>query len=1074
MANKRNGASPSVNIRIEDVSFIQNTQGLNQTTLGVVGETVKGRAFTPIFVDTYDSYQQFFGGLDPCKFEGTQQPIYETSYIAKQFLEDSESLYVTRVLGLSGYDAGDAWSIAFGAALDPETVETLGTSAFTVEVQYVNGELNEVDFSNSVLQTLYDSGEIDDTVFGGSALLTGNTISQSNAFYGDCEGGFIGARFNATSTERTEHTICITGTTTQSSSSTINEVTQTCTVVYGVGTITYNSTFVIDVVSAIVLVNTDTNELTVVSNGTLQIDGGTLTHESDGSITIEDSTIFLPGGEIISGGNYKICDLEGNDALYDCNTIDGVNYTITTGTTVTSIPVITTGTTLVTADIPSGIINITFSGNVTTLTGNSYTDIDGTIITTLRSYGSYDGSENLSFQVKGNVMSIAPVSGSKINPLDDFMLSGIKTDGSPFSYIVSLDRTKKNYIGRVFGGSFIQCCPSKTPFYVEENFITMFENLIASGKVDCIKSSICYSAIVNDFKTEYRGAVTPWIVSEVRGNKVFRLFRFHTFSHGNAANEDIKVSIENIRPDRRDFDVVIRSFYDTDRRPVVLERYSRVSLSKTSNNFIGLAMGTADGEYQLQSKYAILELAAECLDDSFPAGFEGYLVRDVGDCKFPQMTYKTSYAASDRVRNVYLGISDVVGIEQDMFNFKGLPHNPELVEYSGLTHGYHLDVDATSVDVDGIDYDVIFDVGDYSFKNEAELVGTDYENILARKFTLAPFGGFDGWDIHRKTRTNTDSYSKGASLGVLGTTVGNFTAYVLDDGSTGITSDYYAYLKGIKMFDNPESVIIDLLATPNVNNIDNSDLVEETIEMIEQDRCDAFYVFTTIDHNVANEALSVTDLSDNNDGLFDTPYAGTYAYWGQYNDTENNTRIYLPPTAEVMRIFAYTDRISAPWYAGAGTTRALTNFLNVRKKPRETDRDILYENRVNSLFYDRGNIFVFGNKTMQVADSLLSQISIVRMVLYLRRQISRLGIALLFEPNDATIRVKFERQIRQILNDVVTKRGLYNFDIALSSDPASLDRGELNGVITLYPTPSLEEINLTFKVTPSSAQFNVA
>jgi len=192
MANKRNGASPSVNIRIEDVSFIQNTQGLNQTTLGVVGETVKGRAFTPIFVDTYDSYQQFFGGLDPCKFEGTQQPIYETSYIAKQFLEDSESLYVTRVLGLSGYDAGDAWSIAFGAALDPETVETLGTSAFTVEVQYVNGELNEVDFSNSVLQTLYDSGEIDDTVFGGSALLTGNTISQSNAFYGDCEGGFIG------------------------------------------------------------------------------------------------------------------------------------------------------------------------------------------------------------------------------------------------------------------------------------------------------------------------------------------------------------------------------------------------------------------------------------------------------------------------------------------------------------------------------------------------------------------------------------------------------------------------------------------------------------------------------------------------------------------------------------------------------------------------------------------------------------------------------------------------------------------------------------------------------------------
>lgn len=1073
MANKRNGASPSVNIKIEDVSFIQNTQGLNQTTLGVVGETVKGRAFTPVFIDTYDSYQQFFGGLDPCKFKGTQQPIYEASYIAKQFLQDSESLYVTRVLGLSGYDAGDAWGIAFGAALDPDTVETITGTTFTAEVQYVNGVLNEVVFSNGVLQTLYDNGEIDGSVFGGSTLLTGATITQSDSFYGDCEGGFIGARFNATLTEKTEHTICISGTTIQSSSSTINEVTQTCTVVYTPGTITYNSTLIIDVVSAIVLVNTDTNELTIVNNGLVQIDGGTLTHEADGSITIEDSTIFLPGGEIISGGNYKICDLEGNDAIYDCNTIDGVNYTITTGTTVTSIPVITTGTTLVTANVPSGIINMVFTGNVTTLTGTSYADIDGTIISTLRSYGSYDGAESLSFQVKGNVMSIAPVTGTKINPLDDFVLSGIKTDSTPFSYIVSFDRTKKNYIGRVFGGSFIQCCPSKTPFYIEENFITMFENLLAEGKIDCIKPSICYSSILNDFKTEYRGAITPWVVSEVRGNKVFRLLRFHTFSDGNAANEDIKISIENIRPDKRDFDVVIRSFYDTDRKPVVLERYSRVNLSKTSNNFIGLAMGTSNGEYPLQSKYAILEIAAECLDDSFPAGFEGYLVRDVGTCKFPQMTYKTAYGASERVRNVYLGISDTVGIEQDMFNFKGLPNNPNLIEYSGLTHGYHLDVDALDVSVDGVNYEVVFDVGDYSFKNEAELVGTDYENILARKFTFVPFGGFDGWDIHRNTRTNTDSYSRNGSLGVLGTTVGNFSTYVLDDGFSAITSDYYAYLKGIKTFDNPESVIIDLLSTPNINNVDNSDLIEETIEMIEQDRCDAFYVFTTLDHNVANDPLSASDLADNSDGLFDTPYAGTYTYWGQYNDTENNTRLYIPPTAEVMRIFAYTDRISAPWYAGAGTTRALTDFTNVRKKPRETERDTLYEGRINSLFYDRGNVFVFGNKTMQVADSLLSQISIVRMALYLRRQISRLGVKLLFEPNDAAIRTKFRRQIDEILRDVVNKRGLSNYNVNLSNDPASIDRGELNGIITLYPTPSLEEINLTFKISASGSQVEI-
>lgn len=1058
MANRNNGSSPSVNINIQDVSFAPPSVGLTQTTLGISGETLKGRAFFPVRVNSYREYQQYFGGLDPCKFEGTQQAKYEASYIAKQFLLESDSLYVTRVLGLSGYDAGDAWSIMAGSAPDLSTIEETGTESFQVDVEFVNGAVNTVVFNDNDLQTLYNEGKIQDSIFGLPSQSTGDTITLGNVYTTSCDGGFIGASFSADLIERVETNVCITGRTTTYTTDMVTNVEQTCVVNYGAGTITYESILVINVVNAIVLVNNDTNSFTVVNEGVLQINGGTITHFADGSITIENGEIFLPSGIAISGGNYKICDLKGNDATYLCDGIDGVNFTLTTGSTTTTVPVLLSSETTFTADVPSGIVTLTFEGTVTLYSGTTMQDLDSTVFLTLRSYGQYDGNELLSFRASSNTMSISSLTGGKIAPYDDFKISGNLNNGTMYEYIVSMDRSKKNYIGRVFGGSFIKCCPSQTPFYIEENYINMFERLVAQGKIDCIKPTVCFNDTLDDYKTEYRGAKTPWAVSEVRGNKVYRLFRFHTFTDGNAANSDIKISIENIRPDRGDFDVVIRAFADTDKRPVVLERYSRVNLSTTSNNYIGLAMGTADGQYRLRSKYAILEINGECLDDSFPAGFEGYPVRDYGDCKSPTMTYKTQYAQNERVSNAYLGISDTVGIERDFFAFKGLPANVNLSEYTGMTQGYHLDKDAASVQVDGVT-GVSFDAGQHSFKNEAELNGTTYQRLNARKFTFVPYGGFDGWDIHRKIRTNTDEYAIGANKGVLGKAVGNFEDYVLEDGTVGITSDYYAYLKGIRTYDNPEDVVIDLFVTPNLNTLENSDLVESTIEMIEEDRCDAFYITTTIDHRSDAKALGAEDLGDNLEGLYDTPYAATYAYWGQYNDTENNTRLYLPPTAEVVRTFALTDKIAAPWFSNGGTNRGITEFINVRKKPRESERDTLYDFRVNSMYYDGGSIFVWGNRTLQVADSSLRQISIVRLALYLRRRIAQLGINLLFEPNDATVLERFRSQIDEVMRDVRNRRGIFNYSIELENV-----NDELNGTLTIEPTPTLENINLNINV----------
>ena len=84
--------SPGVYTSERDLSFI--TRNVGVTTLGLVGETLKGPAFQPIFVSNYDEFKNFFGGLNASKIKDTGAPAYELPYIAKSYLSQSNQLYV--------------------------------------------------------------------------------------------------------------------------------------------------------------------------------------------------------------------------------------------------------------------------------------------------------------------------------------------------------------------------------------------------------------------------------------------------------------------------------------------------------------------------------------------------------------------------------------------------------------------------------------------------------------------------------------------------------------------------------------------------------------------------------------------------------------------------------------------------------------------------------------------------------------------------------------------------------------------------------------------------------------------
>ena len=918
--------SPGVFTSEKDLSFVAQQVGV--TTLGLVGETTKGPAFEPIFITNYEEFNALFGGLNPKKFGGESlKPKYELPYIAKSYLTQSNQLFVTRVLGLTGYDAGDAWLITASANYDPSTITTVTTLEWT-------------------------------------AKYSGSTVYYDFAGAGDTE---------------------------------IEEL-------YNLG---------------------------------LLDGGGSYTSETD----VPGVTTTYPDGIVFTRNG---------------SSFDGIESTI----------INTTG------DLFTG----TTSGTVTTYTATPYTEYEGMVLAMLRSRGDVS-SDTLTFRTSQSSSGVVmDPDGTPTNPLADFVLSATNATTSVVSrYDVSLDTTKRNYLTRVLGNDFFDKDPL---IFVEEIYNNKLQELIDNGYILGLNTGLTYSNEFDNYKQQWQTPETPWVVSELRGNIVDKLFKFVSISDGNSANKEIKISIVNIRPDNKQFDVLVREFYDNDSKPSIIESFRKCTMNPNDDNYIARKIGTADGEFELRSRYIMIVQNPDAPIDAFPAGFEGFIVRDyTSGVLAPQPVYKSIYnPTQEKIKKVYLGLSDTVGIDQNLFNWKGYDDSSATgSQWTATTEGFHMDSGAT---VAGD-----FVVGEFEFRTDAGIQGTEYESIQARKFTLAPMLGFDGWNSYRETRTNTDTYKRGRAGFTDGLANGEFKAV----GTTEGTSDYYSYLQGIQTFANPEAVNINVFATPGIDYTDNADLVGLTVDMIEEDRADSVYItsspegvtynkktqltglgFTTVDTFSADDMVDLLDTAD-----IDSNYTATYWPWIQSRDNENNINVWLPPTYEVVRNIALTDNVSFPWFASAGYTRGLTNAIQARVKLTEEDRDTLYEGRINPMatFSDQG-VVIWGNKNLQIADSSLDRLNIRRLLLQTRKLISAVAVRLLFEQNDQIVRNQFLTLVNPILENIKRERGLADFRVQLSNDPEEIDRNELRGKIFIKPVPSLEFIILEFNVTSTGASFD--
>ena len=184
-----------------------------------------------------------------------------------------------------------------------------------------------------------------------------------------------------------------------------------------------------------------------------------------------------------------------------------------------------------------------------------------------------------------------------------------------------------------------------------------------------------------------------------------------------------------------------------------------------------------------------------------------------------------------------------------------------------------------------------------------------------------------------------------------------------------------------------------------------------------------------------------------------------------------------------MGVLANTERASDVWFAPAGFNRGglsqgaggLT-VTGVEQKLTSRNRDDLYEVNVNPIAsFPAEGIVVFGQKTLQATPSALDRINVRRLMIFVKRGISRIASTTLFQPNVSATWNDFKSRADSFLADVKIRFGVDDFRVILddtTTTPDLIDRNIMYAKVFIKPTRAIEFIAIDFVITRSGASFD--
>lgn len=217
----------------------------------------------------------------------------------------------------------------------------------------------------------------------------------------------------------------------------------------------------------------------------------------------------------------------------------------------------------------------------------------------------------------------------------------------------------------------------------------------------------------------------------------------------------------------------------------------------------------------------------------------------------------------------------------------------------------------------------------------------------------------------------------------------------------------------------------------------------------------------------------------NEDGLATQDYAFSALYypWG-YSTNLDGQSVMIPPSSIALLTYSYNDQVGYPWMAPAGDTRGIVlnassvGYLTDEEEFKtvmlnESQRDVLYVNRINPISYTNNGLIVRGQKTLHNQASALDRVNVARLTCYLRYHCDLIAKPFLFEPNDDYTREQVRLTFSRFLDNLMSLRAIGDYVVVCDSSnntPDRIDRNELWIDISVEPIKAIEFIYIPIRL----------
>jgi len=201
--------------------------------------------------------------------------------------------------------------------------------------------------------------------------------------------------------------------------------------------------------------------------------------------------------------------------------------------------------------------------------------------------------------------------------------------------------------------------------------------------------------------------------------------------------------------------------------------------------------------------------------------------------------------------------------------------------------------------------------------------------------------------------------------------------------------------------------------------------------------------------------------------------------------------VFIAASGTALRTIVFSDETAEIWFAPAGTRRGQvsgvtdvgyvtgtlgtpTTFTPVALNQGQRDNLYKYFTNVNPIvFFPGRGILVWGQKTSAPDASALDRINVMRLVMYIKRQLRKNTMSFVFEPNDQLTRDNLKAMVDAFLGDLIVKRGLFDFATVCdesNNTPDRIDRNEMYIDVALKPVRAAEFIYIPLRIVSTGAQ----